>query len=171
MLNQITINVPFVEALENMLGYAKFMKDLVTKKKNINFEIIKVTHQCSASISQIGVKKMEDLGVFIISCAIELTSFTKTLSDLGASINLMRYAVFKKLGLEDPRPTTIMLFMVDRTLKKSLGVIDDVLLKVDRFYFSANFVILYCEVDMEIAIILGRPFLATGQAICDVEAK
>ncbi|XP_009604165.1 uncharacterized protein [Nicotiana tomentosiformis] len=170
MLNQITISVHFVEALENMLGYAKFMKDLVTKKNNINFETIKVTHQYSARISQIGVKKMEDSGDFTIPCAIGLTSFAKALCDLGASNNLMPYAVFKKLDLGDPRPTTMKLLMAYRTLKKPLGVIDDVLVKVDRFYFPANFVILDYEVDVEIPIILGRPFLATGRAICDVKA-
>ncbi|XP_009604131.1 uncharacterized protein [Nicotiana tomentosiformis] len=170
MLNKITINVPFVEALEKMLGYAKFMKNLVTKKKNVNFETIKVTHQCSAIISQIGVEKIEDPGAFTIPCAIGLTSFTKSLCDLGASINLMPYAVFKKLGLGDPRPTTMKLLTADRTLKKPLGVIDDVLVKVDRFYFPVDFVILDCEVDIEIPIILGRPFLETRRAICDDEA-
>ncbi|XP_016463836.2 uncharacterized protein LOC107786852 [Nicotiana tabacum] len=170
MLNQITISVPFVEALEKMPGYAKFMKDLVTKKKNVNFETIKVTHQCSAIISQTGVNKIEDPGAFTIPCAIGLTSFAKVLCDLGASINLMPYTIFKKLGLGDPRPTSMKLLTTDRTLKRPLGVIDDIFVKVDRFYFPADFVILDCEVDVEIPIILGRPFLATGRAICDVKA-
>ncbi|XP_009768298.2 uncharacterized protein [Nicotiana sylvestris] len=147
-----------------MSGYAKFMKDLVTKKKNANFETIKVTHQCFAIISQTEIKKIEDSGFFTILCAIRLTSFTKVLCDLGASINLMLYAIFKKLGLGDPRPTTMKLLMTYRTLKKPLGVIDDILIKVDRFYFPADFVILDCEMDVEILIILGRPFLATGQS-------
>nr|XP_018633568.1 uncharacterized protein LOC104117819 [Nicotiana tomentosiformis] len=171
MLNQITINVSFVEALEKKSGYAKFMKDLVTKKKNAKFETIKVTHQCSAIISQTGVKRMEDLGDFTIPCAIGLTSFVKDLCDLGASNNLMPYVIFKKLGLGDPRPTTMKLLMADRTLKKPLGVINDVLVKVDRLYFPADFVILDCEVYVEIPIILGRTFLATRRNICDVEAR
>nr|XP_016499264.1 PREDICTED: uncharacterized protein LOC107817885 [Nicotiana tabacum] len=137
MLNQITINAPFVEALEKMPGYAKFMKDMVTKKKNVNFETIKVTHQCSVIISQIGVKKMENPGAFTIPCAIGLTSFAKSLCDLGARINLMPYTIFKKLGLGDPMPTSMKLLMAD--------------------------------LDVEIPIILGRPLLATGRAICDVE--
>nr|XP_016458747.1 PREDICTED: uncharacterized protein LOC107782381 [Nicotiana tabacum] len=169
MLNQITITMPFVEALGKMPGYAKFMKNMVTKKKNVNFEIVKVIHQCSAIISQAEVKKMEDPGAFTISCTIGVTSFAKALCDLRASINLMLYDVFKKLGLGDPRPTSMKIFMADRTLKKLLGVIDDILVKVGRFYFPADFVILDCEVDREVPIILGRPILATGQAICDVE--
>nr|XP_016457497.1 PREDICTED: uncharacterized protein LOC107781324 [Nicotiana tabacum] len=170
MMSQITIIVPFVEAVEKIPGYAKFMKDLVTKKKCINFETVKVTHQCSAIISRTGVKKMEDPGAFTIRCTIGVTSFAKALCDLGASINLMPYDVFKKLGLGYPRPTTMKLLMADHTLKKLLAIIDDILVKVDRLYFLADFVILDCEVDREVPIILGRPFLATGRAICDVEA-
>ncbi|XP_019257667.1 PREDICTED: uncharacterized protein LOC109235873 [Nicotiana attenuata] len=169
MLNQITITMHFVEALEKMPGYAKFMKDLVTKNKNVNFETVKVTHQCSAIISQ-AEKKMEDPGAFTIPCTIGVTSFTKILCDLGASINLIPYDVFKKFGLGDPRSTSMKLLMADRTLKKLLGVIFDILVKVGHFYFPADFVILDCVVDREVPIILGRLFLATGRAICDGEA-
>ncbi|XP_015158248.1 uncharacterized protein [Solanum tuberosum] len=172
MLNQITITVPFVEALEKMSGYANFMKDLVTKNKNMNFEIVKITLQCSAIILQTGeVKKMENPREFTTPCTIRLASFTKALCDLRESINLLPYVVFKSLGLGDPRPTTMKLLMVDRTLKKPLRIIEDIIVKVDRFYFPADFVILDCEVDIEIPIILGRPFLATKRAICDVETR
>ncbi|XP_070047165.1 uncharacterized protein [Nicotiana tomentosiformis] len=160
--NKINNDVPFMEALEKILGYAKFIKDLVTKKKNINFEIVKVTHQCSAIISQTGVKKMEDPRAFIIPCTSSVTSFAKIFCDLGACINLMPYDVFKRLGLGDPSPTTVKLLMADRPLKKLLGVIDDILIKLGRFYFPADFVILDCKVDREVHIILVRPFLATG---------
>lgn len=56
-------------------------------------------------------------------------------------------AVFKKLGLGTPRPTTMRLLMVDPTVKRPIGILYDVLVKVDRFIFPANFVILKCEVD------------------------
>nr|XP_009763363.1 PREDICTED: uncharacterized protein LOC104215292 [Nicotiana sylvestris] len=112
---------------------------------------------------------MENPGAYTIPCAIGLTSFTKALCDLGASINLMSYVIFKRLGLGAPKPITIKLLMADRMLKKPLGVIDDVIVKMDHFYFPAEFLILDCEVDVEISIILGRSFLATGRAICDVE--
>ncbi|XP_070017370.1 uncharacterized protein [Nicotiana sylvestris] len=60
--------------------------------------------------------------------------------------------------------------MVDRSMKRPLGIIDDVLVRVDKFILLADFVILDCEVDYEVLIILGRPFLATGKALVDVEA-
>ena len=81
----------------------------------------------------------------------------------------MPLSIYKKLGLGDPRPTTMRLIMADRTVKKPIGILHDVLVKVESFIFSADFVILDCEVDFEVPIILGRPFLATGRALVDME--
>ena len=59
--------------------------------------------------------------------------------------------------------------MADRTVKRPIGILHDVLVKVELFIFSADFVILDCEIDFEFPIILGRPFLATGIALVDME--
>ncbi|XP_070043009.1 uncharacterized protein [Nicotiana tomentosiformis] len=99
MIKSLSINVPLVEALEQMPDYANFMKYLVTKKRSMNFETIKVTYQ---------------------------------------------------------RP---------------LGVIEDILVRANKFILPADIVILDCEVDYEVLITLGRPFLATGKALCDVEYR
>ncbi|XP_070022958.1 uncharacterized protein [Nicotiana sylvestris] len=115
--------------------------------------------------------KLEDPGAFTIPCTIGCAEFAKALCDRGASINLMCYLVFKNLGIGQPRPTSMRLQMVDRTMKRQFGVIEDVLVRVDKFILPANFVILDCEVDYEVPIILGRPFLATGKALVDVEAE
>ncbi|XP_059301873.1 uncharacterized protein LOC132053786 [Lycium ferocissimum] len=115
------------------------------------------------------VQKKEDPGAFTIPCTIGLYKFGKALCDLGASINLMPLAIFNKLGLGTPRPTTMRLLMADRIVKRPVGILYDVLVRVDRFIFPADFVILDCEVDFEVPIILGRPFLATGRALVDVE--
>ncbi|XP_070009784.1 uncharacterized protein [Nicotiana sylvestris] len=160
--------MPLVEALEQMLGYAKFMKDLVTKKRSMNCETIKMTHKVSAIIHSMA-PKLEDPDAFTIPCTIGSADFTKALCDLGANIDLMPYSVFKTLGIRKPRPTSMRLQMADRTMKMLLGIIDDVLVKVDKFILPANFVILDCEVDYGVPIILGRPFLATGKALVDVE--
>ena len=61
------------------------------------------------------------------------------------------------------------LLMADRTVKRPIGILHDVLVKVESFIFSADFVILDCEVDFEVPIILGRPFLATARALVDME--
>ncbi|XP_070015195.1 uncharacterized protein [Nicotiana sylvestris] len=92
------------------------------------------------------------------------------LCDLGESINLMPYSVFKTLGIGQPRATSVRLQMAAKTIKRPLGIIDDVLVLVDKFILPANFVILDCKVDYVVPIILGRPFLATGKELVDVEA-
>ncbi|XP_070045705.1 uncharacterized protein [Nicotiana tomentosiformis] len=151
-----------------MTGYAKFMKDLVTKKRLMNCEMIKMTHQVSAIVHSMA-PKLEDPGAFTIPCTIGSANFAKALCDFGASINLMPYSVFKTLGIGQPRPTYMRLQMADRTMKKPLGIIDDVLVWVDKFILLADFVILDCEVDCKVPIIKRRPFLATGKALVDVE--
>ncbi|XP_070040793.1 uncharacterized protein [Nicotiana tomentosiformis] len=168
-MKSLFINVPLVEALEQMPGYAKFMKDLVIKKRSMNCETIKMTHQVSAIVHSMA-PKLEDPCAFTIPCTIGSADFSKVLCDLGASINLMPYSVFKTLGIRKPIPTSMRLQMADRTMKRPLGIIDDVLVCVDKFILPADFVILDCEVDYEVPIILGRPFLATGKALVDMEA-
>ncbi|XP_070057346.1 uncharacterized protein [Nicotiana tomentosiformis] len=168
-MKSLSINVPLVEALEKMPDYAKFMKDLVTKKRSLNFETIKVTHQVSAIVHSVA-SKLEDPGAFTIICTIGSAKFAKALCDLGASINFMPYLVFKSLRIGQPRPTSMRLQMADHTMNGPLGVIEDVLVQVDKFILQVDFVILDYEVDYEVTIILRRPFLATGKALCDVEA-
>ncbi|XP_070039378.1 uncharacterized protein [Nicotiana tomentosiformis] len=156
------------EALEQMLGYAKFMKALMTKKRSMNFETIKVTHQVSAIVHSMA-PNLEDPASFMIPCTIGSTEFSKSLCDLVTSINLMPYSIFKTLEIRQLRPTSMRLQMVDRTMKRLLGVIEDVLVWVDKFILPTDLFILDCEVDYEMPIILGRPFLAIGKALCDVE--
>ncbi|XP_070005526.1 uncharacterized protein [Nicotiana sylvestris] len=100
MMKSLSINVPLVEALEQMSVYTKFMKDFVTKKRSMDCETIKITHQVSA-IVYLMAPKLEDPGAFTILCTIRSADFAKALSDLGASINLMPYSIFKTLVLVD----------------------------------------------------------------------
>ncbi|XP_070041583.1 uncharacterized protein [Nicotiana tomentosiformis] len=134
MMKSLSINVQLVEALEQMPGYAKFMKHLVTKKRLMDFETIKVTHQVSA-IVHLMAPKLEDPGAFTIPCTIGSAEFAKALCDLGASINLIPYSVYKTLGIGKPRPTSMRLHMSDRIMKRPLGVIEDVLVRVDKSFF------------------------------------
>ena len=81
----------------------------------------------------------------------------------------MPLSIYKKLGLGDPKPTAMRLLMADRTIKRPIGILHDVLVKVELFMFSVDFVILDCEVDFEVPIILGRTFLSIGRALVDME--
>ena len=101
MLKHLSINVPLVEALEQMPGYAKFMKDLVTKKRSVTFEDDDDSLQhCSAIATRSLVQKKEDPGAFTIPCTVGSLHFAKALCDLRASINLMPLSIYQKLGFE-----------------------------------------------------------------------
>ncbi|XP_049394722.1 uncharacterized protein LOC125859011 [Solanum stenotomum] len=153
-----------------MSGYTKFMKELVTKKRSFDFDIIEVSHSCSAIMTKKMIKKREDPKAFTIPCTICIVQFAKALYDLGARINLMVYAIYKQLRLGEPKATTMRLLIADRSIKHHVGILHDILVKVDRLIFLVDFVILDCEIYAEIPIILGRPFLATGRALVDVES-
>ena len=81
----------------------------------------------------------------------------------------MPLSIFRRLGLGEAKPATVILKLADRSLKHLRGLIEDVLVKVDKFTFPTDFTVLDMEEDREIPIILGRPFLATGRALIDVQ--
>ena len=113
---------------------------------------------------------MKDPGSFTILCTIGDSTFDKALCDLGASINLMSVLVLRNLRLGEVKPTTIALQMAERSLTFPRGIIEDVLVKVNKFIFPMDFVVLDMEEKREILLILGRPFLTIGRALIDVHS-
>ncbi|KAL5551770.1 hypothetical protein UlMin_001946 [Ulmus minor] len=110
VLKQLHINIPFVEALEQMPNYVKFMKDMLTKKRRFGeFETIALTRECSAALQSKLPPKLQDPGSFTIPCSIGGQYYGKALCDLGASINLMPMSIFKTLGIGEAKPTTVSL--------------------------------------------------------------
>ena len=159
-----------MEALEQMPNYVKFLKDILTKKRRLGeFETVALTEGCSAMLKSKIPPKLKDPGSFTIPCTIGGRDVGRALCDLGASINLMPMSIFKKLGIGEARPTTVTLQLADRSMAHPDGKIEDVLVQVDKFIFPADFIILDYEEDREVPIILGRPFLATGRTLIDVE--
>ncbi|KAK9008896.1 hypothetical protein V6N11_080373 [Hibiscus sabdariffa] len=143
MIDQLHIDVPFLEAIDQMPTYAKFLKDIITKKRKIES--------------------------FIIPCSIGDNYVGKALCALGSSVNLMPKSFFMKLGMGIARPTTVILQLVDRSHVRPEGKVEDLLVKVGKFVFRADFLILDCEVDHKAPIILGQPFLATRIIFIDCE--
>ncbi|XP_075098452.1 uncharacterized protein LOC142175492 [Nicotiana tabacum] len=146
------------------------MKDLMSRKFDFqDLATATLTQTCSAVVMRPIAEKLSDLGSFTIPCTIGNFAFAKALCDLGASINLMPLAIYKRLGIGRVRTTSMLLQLANRTVKHPFGILDDVLIQVGKFVFPADFVILDCKVDEESPIILGRPFLATGRALIDCE--
>ncbi|XP_057723823.1 uncharacterized protein LOC130939760 [Arachis stenosperma] len=150
--------------------YAKFLKELINKKRSwLEKETILLTEECSAVIQRGIPPKLKDPGGFVVSCTIGKTNLNKALCDLGASINLMSLSMMRKLDIEELKPTRMSLVMADRSIKTPNGIVENLLVKIGEFIFPADFVILDTEEEGSDSIILGRPFLHTARAIIDVE--
>ena len=170
VLRQVKVNIPLLDIIKQVPAYAKFLKDLCTIKKRLGIEEKAfLTEQVSAIIQSKNPVKYKDPGSPTISVNIGGTCIDKSLLDLGASVNLLQYSVYKQLGFGELKPTNITLSLADRSVKIPKGIVEDVLVKIDKFYYPVDFVVLDTE---PIAnepnhdpIILGRPFLATANAI------
>ncbi|GJX62130.1 DNA-directed DNA polymerase [Tanacetum coccineum] len=112
--------------------------------------------------------KGKDPGSFTVPCDIGQLHIDNALADLGASISLMPYTMYKTLGLGEPKATRMSLELADRLIQYPRGIIENILIKVDKFVLSIDFVILDMPKDSRVPIILGRPFLATARAMIDV---
>ena len=153
-----------------MPNYAKFLKEILSKKKKIAEEgIVNLTATCSAVIQRSLPAKMKEPGSFMIPYSIGKYEFKKALCDSGASINLMPLSVVQRLSLGELIPTAITLQMADRSMTRPEGVLEDVFVKVGKFIFPIDFVIMKMEEDTQIPLLLGRPFLETGFASIDVQ--
>ncbi|GKD91998.1 reverse transcriptase domain-containing protein [Tanacetum coccineum] len=162
-LKQLHINLPFIEALAQMPKYANFLKSLLTNKARIK-EACKITmnERCSAVLLNKLPSKEKDPVSFTILCDIGQLHIDNALADLGASISLMSYTMYEKLGLGEPKATRIGLELADRSIQYPRGIIENVLIKVDKLILPIDFVILDMPEDSRVPIILGRPFLATA---------
>ena len=170
IFKKLHINIPFLEALESMPSYMKFLKKiLVSKKKLEEYGTITLIEECSAILQKKLPPKLQDPGSFAIPFSIGNRISGKALCDLGASINLMPLSMFKRLKLGKPKSTTINLQLTDRSYQHPRGIIENVLVKVGQFVLPADFVILDMEEDDSVPIILGKPFLATGKAQINVQ--
>ena len=126
--------------------YAKFLKDQCTVKRGLGIEKKDfLTEQVSAIIRNKTPVKYKDPGSPTISVNIGGTCIDKALLDLGASVNLMQYSVYKQLGLGELKPTNITFSLADRSVKIPKGMVEDVLVKVDKFYYLVDLVVLDTE--------------------------
>ena len=172
VLRQVKVNIPLLDIIKQVPAYAKFLKDLCTIKKGLGIDKKAfLTEQVSAIIHSKNSVKYKDPGSPTISVNIGGTCIDKALLDLGASVNLLPYSVYEHLGLGQLKPTNITLSLADRSVKIPKGIVEDVLVKVDKFYYPVDFVVLDTEPiasgPNHVPIILGRPFLAPLPKLVD----
>jgi hypothetical protein len=150
--------------------YAKVIKDLCTvKRKHHVKKTAFLTEQVSAIIQHKVPPKYKDSGCPTISYTIGDYNIERALLDLGASVNLLSFSVYLQLRLGELKLTSVTLQLADHSVRKLRGVVEDVLVKVENFYYHVDFIILDIEPTLHpsanILVILGRPFFATVNAL------
>jgi hypothetical protein len=154
-------------------SYAKFLKDLITVKQKTNFlKKVCLTEQVSSILQCRLPIKYKDPGCPTISCTIGVSHIEKALLDLGASVNLLPYSIYLQLRLGELKPTSMTLQLAGRSVKIPQGIVDDVLIKNNKFHFPMDFIVLDTEqvqnVGVQIPVILGRPFLAMAMGVMKI---
>nr|GEU48236.1 reverse transcriptase domain-containing protein [Tanacetum cinerariifolium] len=159
----------FADALLLMPKFASIIKSLLANKDK-PFELAKVLlkENCLAILLKKLPEKLGDPGKFRIPCDFLGMEVCHALADLGASINLMPLLIWKKLSLPELTLTRMTLELTDRSITRPKGVAEDVFVKVGKFHFPTNFVVVDFEADPRVPLILGRSFLRTDHALIDV---
>ena len=155
-LQQLSINIPLVEALEQMPKYAKFIKDIITRRRLRDPTRVTLNERCSATVLNEIPLKEKDTGNFTIPCTIGCVTLEKALADLGASISLMPYSLYSRLELKELVPTRMCFELKNKTTQFPKGIAGNVLVKIDKFVFPVDFVVLEMEEDEKVPILLGR---------------
>ncbi|GKA94045.1 reverse transcriptase domain-containing protein, partial [Tanacetum coccineum] len=159
--------ISFMDALTLMPKFASTLKTLIGNKEKLS-EMAKLNENCWAVILNKLPRKLGDPDRFLIPCEFYGINTCNALADLGASINLLPYSVWKDLSFPELTPTCMTLELVDRSITELVGIAKDVCLMVGKFQFLADFMVVDFEPDPRVPLILGRSFLKTSRALIDV---
>src|ERR1044072_6122322 len=146
------------------------MKEILSKKRRLSEidGVIATTEEASAIIQKKAPVKMKDPGKFMLPVEFEGKGGTNGLIDLGTSVNLMPLTMCERLGIGELKSTRMQLQLADCSIVYPRGVCEDVLVKVGKFVFLADFFFLDIAEDADMPLIFGRPFLATEKVKIDV---
>ncbi|XP_058778263.1 uncharacterized protein LOC131652428 [Vicia villosa] len=142
---------------------------LTKKKKYTDEETVVLDAHCSATIQKTPPRKEADSGRVILPITIGGNYISNGLVDLGSSINLIPLSVVKRLGNIEMKHTRITLQLADKSIISPYGVVQDMLVKVDKFLFLVDFVVVDMEEDRDVPLILGRPFMKTTRMMIDID--
>nr|GEW04726.1 reverse transcriptase domain-containing protein [Tanacetum cinerariifolium] len=169
IFQDLHFDISFANALILLPKFTSTIKSLLTNKGKL-FELAKIllNENCSTMLLKKLPEKLGDPGKFLIPCDFLGMDVCHALADLGASINHMPLSIWKKLSLLELTPTQMTLELVDRSITCPKGVAKDVFVKVGKFHFSTDFVVVDFEADPRAPLILGRSFSRTGRTLIDV---
>nr|GEY81493.1 reverse transcriptase domain-containing protein [Tanacetum cinerariifolium] len=169
IFNDLNFNISFADALIPMPKFGPSIKSLLTNKDKL-YELAKtpLNEHYSAVLLKKFPEKLGDPDKFLIPCDFPGMAECLALADLGASINLMPLSVWNKLSLPKLTPTLMNLKLADRSISRPIGVTEYVYVKVGKFHFLTDFVVVDFDADLRVPLILGRSFLKTGRTLIDV---
>nr|GEY19063.1 reverse transcriptase domain-containing protein [Tanacetum cinerariifolium] len=169
IFRDLHFELSFADALVHMPKFAPMFKKLLNNKnKLIKLTKTPLNENCSAVVLKKLLEKLGDPGRFLIPCDFLEFDNCLALADLGTSINLMSLSIWKKIKLPILNDTKMVLELADRTISKPTGAAENVFVKVGKFYFPTDFVVLDFIADPRVPLILRRPFLSTAHALIDV---
>ncbi|GJY37577.1 reverse transcriptase domain-containing protein, partial [Tanacetum coccineum] len=169
IFQDLRFDISFADALLLMPRFAPTIKSLLmNKEKLLELAKIPLNENCLAMLLKKLPEKLGDPSKFLIPCNFPGMDVCHALDDLGASINLMPLSIWKKLSLPELTPTRITLELADRSIIYPKGLAKDVFVKVGKFYFPTDFVVVDFKADPRVPLILGRSFLRTSRALIDV---
>ncbi|GJU56120.1 reverse transcriptase domain-containing protein [Tanacetum coccineum] len=172
MFKKLYFNISLAKALAYMPKFTKMVKDLLTNKEKLfELENTPLNENCSAVLLKKLHEKLGDTGRFLIPCDFYRLESCMALADLGASINLMPLFVWKTLSLPELTPTQMTLELATQTIAYPAGIAEDVFIQVGKFTFPTDFVVVDYDVDPQVPLILGRPFLRKTYALVDVHGE
>ncbi|GJR62806.1 reverse transcriptase domain-containing protein [Tanacetum coccineum] len=169
LMDEIHFDISLIDALTQIPKFTKVLKDLLKYKEKLEeLANTPINTECSAILFNKVPKKLDDPGKFLIPCILQDLEVYNSLANSGASINLMPLSIYEKLGIGPLKPTRMTLELANQSVTFPTGIAEDVIVKVEKFNFLADFVIVDFEADLRVPIILGKPFLSTARALVDL---
>ncbi|KAF8084969.1 hypothetical protein N665_0691s0008 [Sinapis alba] len=169
MVSELTVKLSFEDVVEMMPALKRYMKSLVTNKASPKESVMSISKRCSTLLQNRVPEKIEDPGIFVLSCEIEGAIFRRSLCDLGSSVNLMPYTMAKRLDFTNFKPTKIHLVFADRLVRHPVGVILDIDVVIGNYKIPVDFVVLELDQEPKDPLNLDCPFLSITGAIIDVK--
>nr|GEV01098.1 DNA-directed DNA polymerase [Tanacetum cinerariifolium] len=169
IFKKLHFELSFADALLHMPKFALMIKSLLNNKEKLfDLATTPVNKNCSVIILKKLPEKLGDPGKFLIPCDFPELDECLALADLGASINLMPLSIWRKLSLPELTSTQMILKLADRSTTRPSCIAEDIFVKVGKFHFPTDFVVVDYVVDSRVPLIRGRPFLRTRRALIDV---
>ncbi|XP_071695226.1 uncharacterized protein [Rutidosis leptorrhynchoides] len=172
MMKNVSVNLPIIDVLKGMPNYVQFIKELISQRgKYHDATSFFIDEECNKILaSRLSVpKKLGDPGKFVFPCKFGESEVFNALADLGTSINLMPHSLYERLGLGPLKLTQIRIRLANHSFDTAIGIGEDILVSIDSLVFPVDFVIMEMKEDLQVPLILGRPFLGTTGTIILVQ--